>query len=49
MAEEPPHMLLHSMVRMQLISVILQHKPVKEVDDGIPDSSWVVEEICWRR
>jgi hypothetical protein len=49
MAEEPPHVLLLSMVRMQLVSVILQHKPVKKVDGGIPDSVWAVEEICRRR
>jgi hypothetical protein len=35
MAEEPPHVLLLSMVCMQLVLVILQHKPVKKVD-GAP-------------
>jgi hypothetical protein len=49
MAEEPPHMLLLSTVRMQLISVILRHKPVKKADNGIPDSVWAVEEICRQR
>jgi hypothetical protein len=48
MAEEPQHVLLLSMVIMQLVSVILQHKPVKKVVGGIPDSVWAVEEICWR-
>jgi hypothetical protein len=49
MAEEPPHMLLLSMVQMQLVLVILQHKPVKKVDSSIHDSIWAVEEICRRR
>jgi hypothetical protein len=49
MVEEPPHVLLLSMVRMQLVSVILQQKPVKKFNGGIPDSIWVVEEICWWR
>jgi hypothetical protein len=49
MAEEPPHVLLLSILCMQLVSVILQDKPVKKVDGGIPDSVWAVEEICRRR